>query len=94
MRSCEKRAPRLCTCPASSAPAPARGSRFKPMGPAPAAEATRLERRAAEMAALTKPASVAPTEAATASTLVGTEEALAGAESTTAGASDRDVSDW
>ncbi len=69
---------------ASIAAAPDQWYSFKPLWPAKREEAARLERRAAEMARLTTPAPVAPTEAATAATLVGTEEALAGAETTTA----------
>ncbi len=69
---------------ASIAAAPDQWYSFKPVWPATAEEEARLERRAAEMAKITSPAPVAPTEEATAATLVGTEEALAGAETATA----------
>jgi lauroyl/myristoyl acyltransferase len=75
---------------ASIAAAPDQWYSFKPLWPATPEEAELLEGRAAEMAKITAPAPVAPTEEATAATLVGTEEALAGAETTTAAVAVRD----
>jgi phosphatidylinositol dimannoside acyltransferase len=69
---------------ASIAAAPDQWYSFKPLWPSTPAEAAILERRAAEMAKITAPAPVQPTEEATAATLVGTEEAMAGAETSTA----------
>jgi lauroyl/myristoyl acyltransferase len=68
----------------SIAAAPDQWYSFKPLWPESQEEADALERRAAEMAAITAPTSLSATEEATAATLVGTEEALAGAETATA----------
>lgn len=67
----------------SIAAAPDQWYSFKPMWPATAEEAEKLEARAREMAAAKAPSTV--TDDAAAAALLGTESALAGAEASTPG---------